>query len=64
MPMARIWGFPSAHIKVHSIRSDQFAAVPRTKSKEQITLLEEDKVGAYYSGGYLYAKQSRMGPVV
>jgi photosynthetic reaction center H subunit len=63
MPMARITGWP-AHVKVHSIRSDQFGAVPRTKSKEQVTLLEEDKIGAYYSGGYLYAKQSRMGPLV
>jgi photosynthetic reaction center H subunit len=63
MTMVRLTGYP-AHCKVYSIRSDQFPGVPRTKSKDTVSLLEEERVVAYYSGGYLYAKPSRMGPVI
>lgn len=49
-------------IKVDSIRSDQFANVPRTKKPNEITMLEEEKIGAYYAGGKLYATRDRMEP--
>jgi photosynthetic reaction center H subunit len=29
--------------------------VPTTKSAEQVTVLEEDKIMAYYAGGTMYA---------
>ncbi len=63
MPMAKLTGHP-AQVSVTSIRSDQFTGVPRTKSADEVTLLEEEKVVAYYAGGYLYAKPSRMGPAL
>ena len=61
MNFARI---KSDHVKVASILSHQFAQVPATKSAEQITLLEEEKVMAYYGGGTLYAEPSRQEPLV
>jgi photosynthetic reaction center H subunit len=49
---------------VKSILSTQFAAVPQTASRDQITLLEEDRIMAYYGGGTLYAEPSRGEPLV
>ena len=49
-------------INVKSILSSQFAHVPKIASYERITLLEEDKVCAYYGGGHLYALPSRSEP--
>lgn len=61
MNFARI---KSDHVKVASILSHQFAQVPGTKSAEQITLLEEEKIMAYYGGGTLYATPDRQEPLV
>jgi len=61
MTMARIW---SGKVMVQSIHAAQFANVPTIKSAEQITLLEEEKICAYYGGGYLYADQSRQDPQI
>lgn len=51
-------------VKVRSIRSNQFKNVPRTKSPDEVTLLEEDKITAYYGGGTLYADPSRREPLL
>ncbi len=51
-------------VKVVSILADQFARVPRLRNPEQVTLLEEDKIMAYYAGGYLYATPERSEPLV
>lgn len=40
---------------VSSLTAPYFAKVPTTKSDAQITLLEEEKVMAFYAGGKLYA---------
>jgi photosynthetic reaction center H subunit len=57
MPMAKI-GWKG--VIVRSIRSDQFAGVPKIASDREITKLEEEKVCAYYAGGTLYATQERV----
>jgi photosynthetic reaction center H subunit len=49
-------------VRVNSILADQFADVPALKHPDQITLLEEDKVCAYYGGGTLYATPGRAEP--
>lgn len=59
--MARIW---SGKVKVQSIFAEHFDDVPTIKSDTQITLLEEEKVCAYYGGGYLYASQRRFDPQI
>jgi photosynthetic reaction center H subunit len=51
-------------IRVKSILSTQFADVPKLASRDRITLLEEDKVCAYYGGGHLYALPSRSEPLL
>ena len=51
-------------IKVKSILGNQFALVPGLKSQDQITLLEEEKIMAYYGGGTLYATPERQEPLI
>ena len=52
------------HVKVRSLLAEQFAGVPALASAEQITLLEEDKVMAYYGAGTLYATPLRAEPLL
>ena len=49
-------------VVVRSIMSDQFEHVPGLRNPDQITLLEEDRLSAYYGGGTLYAEPDRLGP--
>jgi photosynthetic reaction center H subunit len=51
-------------VLVKSILSSQFVNVPKIASPDRITLLEEDKVCAYYGGGHLYAVPSRSEPLI
>jgi len=51
-------------VDVESIRAEQFANVPLTESPHKITLLEEERIMAYYGGGYLYASAERTEAVV
>jgi photosynthetic reaction center H subunit len=51
-------------VHVASILGTQFADVPAIRSAEQITLLEEEKVMAYYGAGTLYATPSRQEPLL
>ena len=49
-------------VKVESILAHQFANVPGTRSPDQVTFREEDRIAAYYASGHLYAEPSRLGP--
>jgi photosynthetic reaction center H subunit len=51
----------SVHVK--AIMANQFARVPRPAANDRVTLLEEDKIFAYYAGGYRYADPSRSEPL-
>lgn len=51
-------------VRVKSITAEQFAFVPAIKKPDEVTLLEEDRIMAYYASGHLYAKASRMGPLL
>ena len=46
-------------VRVKAILSSQFAGVPPTRHPEQITLLEEEKITAYFGAGTLYAEPGR-----
>jgi photosynthetic reaction center H subunit len=52
------------HVFVRAILGEQFAAVPGTRSADQVTMLEEEKVMAYFGAGLLYAEPSRTDPLV
>jgi photosynthetic reaction center H subunit len=51
-------------VTVQSILGDQFGLVPGTRQPEQVTLLEEEKIMAYYGGGVLYATAARQEPLL
>lgn len=52
----------SDRVKIRSIFGKHFDAVPKHASPRQVTLLEEDKIAAYYAGGTLYASEARLEP--
>ncbi|MEQ9505128.1 MAG: photosynthetic reaction center subunit H [Hyphomonas sp.] len=49
-------------VEVDAVKAEHFAHVPRTKSPDQITRLEEDMISGYYGGGTLYATPQRQEP--
>lgn len=49
-------------VTVRSIYGDHFDGVPRVRKSGEITLLEEEKIMAYYGGGTLYADPARAEP--
>lgn len=51
-------------IRVKSILGGQFAQVPGIAQPDVVTLLEEEKVMAYYGGGVLYATPARQEPML
>ncbi len=52
------------HVKVAAITAAQFADVPKLSNPDQITFYEEERVTAYYGGGFLYAMPSRSEPLL
>ena len=59
LPLAKI---RSDRVFVHSIFGKHFPDVPVTRSRNQVTLLEEEKICAYFAGGKLYASEARQIP--
>jgi photosynthetic reaction center H subunit len=51
-------------VKVDAILAGQFSGVPKLANPNQVTLDEEERVVAYYGGGYLYATPSRLEPLI
>jgi photosynthetic reaction center H subunit len=56
MPMVKIL---SDRVRINSLSADLFDGVPETQSKTAITLLEEEKISAYYAGGTMYSAHNR-----
>ncbi len=52
MTMARV---KERYVNVASLHSDRFAGVPQTKSDAEVTMLEEEKITAWYGGGAMYS---------
>jgi photosynthetic reaction center H subunit len=51
-------------VYVHALLAEQFGNVPGIRTPNQITLLEEEKIMAYYGAGLLYATPERQEPLV
>ena len=49
-------------VEVKSLYGKHFTGIPLTKSPNQVTLLEEDKICGYIGGGKLYADPARQEP--
>jgi photosynthetic reaction center H subunit len=56
MPMVKV---QADRVRINSLSSDLFEGVPATKSTTAVTMLEEEKISAYYAGGTLYAADKR-----
>jgi len=54
----------SGRVRVVSVTSEQMAAAPGIKNAETVTLLEEDKVAAYFGGGHFFATPARSEPLL
>jgi photosynthetic reaction center H subunit len=63
VPFAKIDGRRS-RVWVNAILGSQFADVPATKSLDQVTKLEEDRIVGYYGAGTLYATPARQEPLL
>ena len=61
IPFARI---KKDGVEVHALLARQFADVPSTRSPEQVTMLEEEKICACYGAGQLYATPDRKEPIL
>jgi photosynthetic reaction center H subunit len=51
-------------VRVQSLLGHQLRGVPATRHPEQVTMLEEEKVMAYYGAGTLYATPQRQEPLL
>jgi photosynthetic reaction center H subunit len=51
-------------ITVRAILARHFASIPGIRTAGQITLLEEEKIMAYFGGGTLYATPDRQEPLL
>lgn len=54
----------SRGVNVDSILGAHFVDVPTTRNPDQVTLLEEEKIMAYYGAGTLYATSGRQEPLI
>jgi len=61
-PNFGLWG--NDHVIVKAITAAQFAQVPSTRREDEITMLEEERIMAYYAGGHLYATPGRSEPII
>lgn len=51
-------------VTVRSVLGQHFARVPGTASADQVTMLEEEKIMAFYGAGTLYATPARQEPIL
>lgn len=51
-------------VVVHALQAHQFADAPMLDEEDVITLYEEERVQAYFGGGYLYATPARQEPLL
>ncbi len=51
-------------IRTRFITAAQFALVPATRERDTVTILEEEKIMAYYGAGSFYARPGRTEPLL
>ncbi len=54
----------ASHVQIHVLKAADFAGIPQTKSPDSVTLLEEDKISAYFGAGSLWNSDLRFGPLM
>jgi photosynthetic reaction center H subunit len=51
-------------VRVSAVLAEQFVGVPATRDPQTITMLEEERIMAYFGAGLLYAYPERSEPLV
>ncbi len=51
-------------IEVSCILGEQFELAPSTRASDQVTLLEEEKIQAFFGSGYLYSRPRNRDPLL
>jgi photosynthetic reaction center H subunit len=51
-------------VVIRSLYAANVGGIPTIKSDSEVTLLEEEKVMAYFGGGTMYADKSREEPLL
>jgi len=51
-------------VRVEAVLGEQFAKTPKTRHPDKVTLLEEEKITAFYGAGTLYATAQRAEPLI
>ncbi|MFK7837180.1 MAG: photosynthetic reaction center subunit H [Sulfitobacter sp.] len=54
----------SDRVVIRSLYEGNVSGIPTTKSDAEVTLLEEEKIMAYYGGGTMYADPARAEPLL
>ncbi len=54
----------ASHVQIHVLKAADFAGIPQTKAADTVTLLEEDKISAYFGAGSLWNSDLRFGPLM
>ena len=63
MAMAKVKG-RTRQVVIDALNAEQFAAVPVPAKADEITFYEEERIVAYFGGGYLYANRERQEPII
>jgi photosynthetic reaction center H subunit len=63
MAMSKIMG-RQQQVEIDAINAADFAAAPVPGTAGQITFYEEERIVAYFGGGYLYANRARQEPLI
>lgn len=64
MPMTLAKVARDGSVRAKSVCGKHFADAPSSANPDQVTLQEEDKIAAYFAGGYLYALDERTEPLL
>ena len=54
----------SDRVTIRSLYAHNIEGIPTVKGSDELTLLEEEKIMAYFGGGTLYADPRRIGPKI
>ncbi len=54
----------ASHVQLDVLKASDFAAIPQLRNPDVVTLLEEDKISAYFGAGSLWNSDARFGPLV
>lgn len=51
-------------VRLASVLGSQVNAAPRLQHPDRLTMLEEEKISAYFASGHMYATPDRLGPLI